>query len=261
MTEFGANRLSDLERMERDRAIEWAAAHRSHVPSVVTFFNDAIDADKIVRNPFRSLSTRGPGRRDLDPMEPSDVEALAVAALEAYGAGYGTRMAAFVRFMAYTAMRTGEMLGVEWADIDFEEMRVRVWRQHTKGEVKLPKGKRRRTIVLLPEARDALMTLTDRHGPIFTGKRGGRMTQPALSNNWPKIEAKFGRDVDPYELRHFGGHHFYVRMDLASRVVAAQMGNSPRKVEDLYGHFKHGALEEIDRAVHGAQVVPIRKVG
>jgi integrase len=39
-------------------------------------------------------------------------------------------------------------------------------------------------------------------------------------------------------------------MDLASRVVATQLGHSsPRLVELLYGHFKVGALEEIDRAL------------
>ncbi len=41
-------------------------------------------------------------------------------------------------------------------------------------------------------------------------------------------------------------------------VVATQLGHStPRLVEELYGHFKVGALEELDRAF-GGTVVELR---
>jgi hypothetical protein len=42
-------------------------------------------------------------------------------------------------------------------------------------------------------------------------------------------------------------------------VVATQLGNTPRMVEDLYGHGDVGALEEIDRAI-GDNAVPLRQV-
>lgn len=263
LKDHGKAKLSDLERMDRDDAIEWAAGHQSHSASVVTFFNDAIDRDKISRNPFRGLGTRGEGRKNLTPMEPEEVQALADAAFKAYVSkdrAFATSMRAFVLFMAYTASRTAEMFGFEWGDIDFENMEGRVWRQRTQTELELPKGERRRPIALLPEARDALLPLTNREGAIFTSKTGKLLSHPLLSWYWPKIESEFGRDVDPYELRHFGGHHFYVRLDYQSRVVAAQMGNSPRKVEDLYGHFKHGAIDEIKRteAARGS-VVQLRE--
>jgi hypothetical protein len=64
--------------------------------------------------------------------------------------------------------------------------------------------------------------------------------------------------VDPHELRHFAGHHLYVTMGQPSRVVRAQLGDTPRMIEDLYGHGDVGALEEIDRAI-GANVVPLRE--
>ena len=64
--------------------------------------------------------------------------------------------------------------------------------------------------------------------------------------------------VDPHELRHFAGHYLYVTKGLPSRVVGAQLGDTPRMIEDLYGHGDVGALEEIDRAI-GANVVPLRQ--
>ncbi len=55
-----------------------------------------------------------------------------------------------------------------------------------------------------------------------------------------------------------GEHLLYVRMGLPSRVVGAQLGDTPHMIEDLYGHGDVGALEEIDRAI-GANVVPLRQ--
>jgi hypothetical protein len=41
-------------------------------------------------------------------------------------------------------------------------------------------------------------------------------------------------------------------------VVGAQLGDTPRMIEDLYGHGDVGALEEIDRAI-GDNVGPLRR--
>jgi hypothetical protein len=47
-------------------------------------------------------------------------------------------------------------------------------------------------------------------------------------------------------------------MGLPSRVVGAQLGDTPRMIESLYGHGDVGAIDEIDRAI-GANVVPLRQ--
>ena len=263
LKEYGKRKLSDLERLDRDEAAKWARAHRTQTESVVTFFRDAIDADKITRNPFRGLAKKGPGRRDLEPLSMAEVARLADCARTAFPQNdeFGKTMRAFILFMAYSTCRTGEMLGLEWQDIDFKEMRIRVRRQVTHGEVKLPKGDRPRIAYLLPEARDALLPIRESEGRVFRSKRGGPLSGPTLAMNWQAIIAAYGKTLDPYALRHFGGWFFYVELDRASRVVAAQMGNSPAKVEELYGHFKHGAMDDIERAVKARNVSHLRKVG
>ena len=55
-----------------------------------------------------------------------------------------------------------------------------------------------------------------------------------------------------------GDFPLYRTMGLPSSVVGAQLGDTPRMIEDLYGHSDVGALEEIDRAI-GTNVVPLRK--
>ncbi len=134
-------------------------------------------------------------------------------------------------------------------------VRRRVYR----GNVDLPKSNKVREIVLLPEARDALLTVQGRTGRIYHAKRGGNMSHSTLAYYWSAISAVYGH-VEPHELKHFAGHHLYVTVGLPDRVVAVQLGHNDggKLVCELYGHGDVGALEEIDRAI-GANVVPLRR--
>ena len=137
-------------------------------------------------------------------------------------------------------------------------MRIRVERRVYKGSLDVPKSNRPRLIVLTPAARDAVLGLPRSRRLIFTGKRGGRLSQSMLTWYWQPVAARFGRKITPYELRHFAAHHLYVTMGLPARVVAVQLGHEgPKLVESLYGHGDVGALEEIDRAFDN--VIPLRK--
>jgi integrase len=245
---FETRRLSTIDATEAE---QWARENRWAVPPVVTMLNDAERKGIIDRNHFKGLSKKGPGRRHLDPLTVEQVQRLATIAEQHHGFG------AFVRFTAYSGMRVGEVCGLEWGDVDFERMRIMVRRRVYRGEVDLPKSGRIREIRLFPEARDALLTVPRKGDRVFRGKRGGNLTASTIAYYWQAITAVFG-PVDPHELRHFAGHHLYVTMGLPSRVVGAQLGDTPRMIEDLYGHGDVGALEEIDRAI-GDNVVPLRQ--
>lgn len=244
---------ADAERFVRDK--EWA------MQVVVTLFNYAERHGYVQRSPFRGLSRKhSTGRRDLDPLTIEDVDRLEAIAREVHG-DYGPLFGALFKAGAYTGLRPGELFGLEWRDIDFDQGRVRVRRAVSGGRLGQPKTGSR-TSALLPEARDALLALPRTADVVFPAKRGGRLSGPAVSSHYlPPVCAVFGRKVTLHELRHFCGHHLYVRMDLPARVVATQLGHStPRLVEELYGHFKVGALEEIDRAT-GATVRTLKAVG
>jgi integrase len=248
--QFGTRRLSSIDATEAE---QWARQNRWAVPPVVTMLNDAVGKGVTDRNPFKGLSKKGPGRRYLDPLTVDQVEQLATVAEQHHGLG------AFIRFTAYSGMRVGEVCGLEWGDVDFDRMRIMVRRRVYRGDVDLPKSGRVRQIVLFPEARDALLTVPRQGGRVFCAKRGGNLTASTLAYYWQAISAVFG-PVDPHELRHFMGHHLYVTKGLPSRVVGAQLGDTPHMIEDLYGHGDVGALEDIDRAI-GANVVPLRQAG
>jgi integrase len=229
---------------------EWA------LPPVVTLFNYAKRHGVLGRSPFEGMTHKtSPGRRDLDPLTEEEVDRLATIA----GKLHGRQWASFIRFAAYSGLRMGELYALEWRDIDLEEDRIRVRRRVYRGQLDLPKGNKQRLIALLPQAQDALLGLPRDNPLIFPAKRGGRLSSSSMSSHyWPPIIAVFGKPVDPHELRHFCGHYMYVVKDLPSRSVAAQLGHSsPRLVEDLYSHWRTGALDDIDR-VFGKNVRRLR---
>lgn len=241
-----------LARVSRIEAERWAGENRWRVAAVIACMNAAVEAELIDRNPFRGLARKGEGRRRNRPLTVAEVETMATAAGQE-----SESLRALVVFLAYTGVRVGEAFALEWGDVDFEAMRIRIERRVYRGSLDLPKSNRPRVISLTPPARDALLGLRHRDGLIFTGKQGRRLSQTSLAWYWKTIAAPIARKVTPHELRHFAGHYLHVTLGLPDRVVAAQLGHNDggKLIRELYGHGEVGALEAIDEAFDN--VIPI----
>lgn len=261
LDEFGDRPVGSVSRIE---AMDWAqATPRSVIPAAVTLFNAAVDAELIDRSPFRGLGKRTRGRSDLAP--PTDAELDKLLDSCSVLGWYADQMRSLIRFAAHTGMRPGEMFALEWADIDFDGMRVRVERRVYGGSVDTPKSNRIRTIALMPKARDALLGLPTRQDGdlVFRSKMGKRMSQGTLSGYWKLVTARAGLSFDFYQLRHYCCHTMFAVHRLEPRTIAAQMGWSLASVLSLlavYGHGDVNALEQIDRAF-AENVVDIRDAG
>jgi integrase len=242
-----------LDRLDEDRAHEWAEGNRWRVGPVRAMFAEARRRGLVDRNPFDAVPARvSRGRRDLDPLTDAEVERLADIALDVHGGHFGRSMRALVLFGAYTGMRPGELYALDRDDLDLDRSVIQVARRLYAGASGSPKGNTGRTVALAPEAREALLSLPWTDGDVFRAKRGGPLSNSLMSGRdgyWASVRREFGRDVHLMELRHFCGHLLHVRRNLPARVVAVQLGHqSPRLVEDLYGHFKVGALDELKAA-------------
>lgn len=125
----------------------------------------------------------------------------------------------------------------------------------------------------LPQAAQALSHVPGISGPLFQTVWGRRLSNTNMSATyWRKTRQVYApcsacgaekpKDCtacagsgyaetapDIYDLRHWCAHLLYVRMDLPSRDVAAQLGNSPTLIENLYGHWKQGATDRLRAAV------------
>jgi integrase len=269
--EFGHLRLTDAALDEID-AVQWARDHKGSVPSVITLLNLAVKRRDVplTYNPFKGLSKKPRGRKDKTPLSAADVVELGRLA-RAKLRDYGPMMQALVLFAAYSGMRPGEIFALEWTDVDFEAMRIRVMRRVYRGKTALPKSNRTRTIVLTPEARDVLLTVPRDGALIFTAKAGGQLGQSLLTDYWAPIATDFGERpdkngeldwVDFYELRHRCAYWLYVELGMPDRIVAVQLGHTDggKLIRELYGHGDHGALEEIDRYFATSNVAPLKAV-
>lgn len=127
-----------------------------------------------------------------------------------------------------------------------------------RGSIDLPKSNKIRVIALTPPARDALLSLPEREGPVFRAKAAWRLCAPVLSSYWREVQASAGLRFDWYmATKHRCVHYFKVKLGLPNHVIAAQMGCSESAVEWMvatYAHRELGVLDAIDAAF--ATLVP-----
>ncbi|MFI6448844.1 tyrosine-type recombinase/integrase [Kitasatospora sp. NPDC050543] len=121
-----------------------------------------------------------------------------------------------VRFAAFTAARIGEVSGVRRKDIDRESWTWNLCRQTTAAPGGLvdkgTKGKRRRTVPLIPEIRELVarrldVIESDPMARLFTGPRGGRISTAVLrdATHWDEVVVKLGYEhLRRHDLRHTG---------------------------------------------------------
>ena len=119
-------------------------------------------------------------------------------------------------FAACTAARIGEVSGCRLHDINTHTWRWTLRRQTTTSPGgladKATKGKRARTVPLIPEVHDVVerrIAATDGHpdARLFTGPRGGRITTAVLrdATHWDKVVAELGYEhLRRHSLRHTG---------------------------------------------------------
>ena len=99
---------------------------------------------------------------EFDTFDRDELERLFVAAED-------EQDAAIYKVAAFTGLRQGELLALRWSDVDFVDGLLHVRRNFTGGREKVPKGKRVRSVPMMPEVIDALAKLKERDD--FTGRR------------------------------------------------------------------------------------------
>jgi integrase len=160
--------------------------------------------------------------------------ALGDALRKAETAGIWPPAIAAARFLALTGWRSGEALGLRWAEVDL-----------ARRTATLANTKTGRSLRPLPHAAcDVLIglprTKADR---VFPASRGDAETTLHLKKYWPRI-AKLGRlptDVTPHVMRH-SFTSLAADLSYSEPTIAALVGHKGRTVTSRYVHSADAVL-------------------
>lgn len=146
----------------------------------------------------------------------------AFEASDAYGIG------AIVRVLAWTGLRVGEAIALQWSDVDSDAARITVRQSiDTRGRLSRPKTERgRRVIAVSPATLAVLDTLGTSDGYVFVAADGNPWSQNAIGYRWKRArkDAKLPR-ARLHDLRHAHASHLLADgWPLA--VVSARLGHS-----------------------------------
>jgi integrase len=180
--------------------------------------------EKNILHGFRFKRIDSP-RKEIDPFTPEEIEALGRVS----NGNLWT-------FWAWTGLRSGEVIGLQWADVDAGSGTVQVRRAIRLGRTKAPKtAAGTRVLHLLPPARGCLgnQTSGDSRSAVFTNPNTGKdwHEAKALARAFRKACKEAGvRYRYVYQLRH----------SFASRALSS--GENPLWVARYMGHTDVGMV-------------------
>lgn len=135
----------------------------------------------------------------------------------------------------YAGLRRGEIFGLMWQDINFDDGIMRIERQmnQKKQLIDLKTSSSRRTIVMSPTLMQFLQELRQRNAHDFViCKPNGDLYNPH-SMNCTLYKMVSGRKVTPHELRH------------THASLLARVGASPKDIQERLGHSSPQLGQEI----------------
>ncbi len=249
LPELGALRIESIKgpRIERWRngLVESGAVRRRNANLLLAvlhgIFEHAVRAHELQHNPAKDVSRlrESYDAARFDFYSPEEVRSLAAAApSEQDGIVYLTA--------AFTGLRRGELLGLIWEDIDFENHSIRVWEAITRRERGQPKSRRSRTVPMVEDVAEALRGLNERmhhtsaKDPVFANEAGQPIDGSALRRRFVQDVRRAGlRELRFHDLRHTFGS---LAINSATIVqVQAWMGHADIKTTMRYLHHKSRA--------------------
>ena len=153
----------------------------------------------------------------------------------------------------YTGARRGELLGLKWEDIDFEQRRVHVRRAYVKGHLTSPKSGRGRFVAMAPPLASLLVDVlgTRRREAlaegwsqvpewVFPSQTGGLLDQDNFNRTWRRVRRR-AQNLGVRPLRLHCARHTFASLALAAGKsvpwVADQLGHAdPALTLRVYAH-------------------------
>ena len=252
LTELTSRRI---QKWINDKAPEYERTTLSAFRNAMKLSLDiAVDEGWLARNPMKDRPVRLPKKsmekRKVPQMD--DIRAI-LASLQQRSPmepehSYRTRAVAVI-LATFTGMRRGEICGLQWEDVNFDEGGINICRSLSKFDgMKTPKTKAGfRTVpmnkIVYSALRDQARHYPECVGFVIRNKNGKAVVPDQISSyHWPKVVRHAGLLVDgkpPYtfhDLRHVSGS-LWLKENMRLEQVSRLLGHSNISVTaDIYAH-------------------------
>ncbi len=173
--------------------------------------------------------------------EPEDFERLVAGAREV-----GPEATAAVLLGGHAGLRRGEMVALEWSDVDFKRGQLTVRRGQWEGEVVAPKGGRSRVVPMTEALKKALTAMRHLRGDrVFFQRDGSAVDETTLRSWMERSQRQAGLAVNKGQihiLRHTFCSHLAMR-GVPAKVIQELAGHADLTTTMRYMHLAKGSKE------------------
>jgi integrase len=220
-------------------------------------FDQAMDAELITANPtqgvMKGLKISGKRKIQIEPLTGEEVSLFLANCQKEW---YPLFLTAF-----RTGLRLGELLALEWGDIDFNGKFIRVSKSYRRYRIEATKTGKDRRVDMSDQLHDALQDLLVRRkreawesgqqevNPIIFHYKGALLEQVRVRRVFKGILTKAGlREIRIHDTRHTFAS-LLLTQGASIQYVKDQLGHSSIQMTvDVYGHLIPGAnRQEVNR--------------
>ncbi len=197
---------------------------------------DALRKRLISENPADLIDAPGAPQYEAHPPTAEETRRIIEAAK-------GTQIAELVAVAAWTGARQGELLALQWPDVDFDAASMIIRKSKTQsGHRKIPLTPG--TVAMLrayrawqDEQRDNLTTAWADTGYVFVTRIGKPIDDSTLRREWDRVRTGAGVKCRFHDLRH-GFATFLLGQGVPAKVASSLLGHSRISITlDTYSHL------------------------
>ena len=149
-------------------------------------------------------------------------------------------------------LRCGEMMALEWADVDLDKRQLCVARSEWKGHVTMPKGGRLRYVPLTKRLTEALRGFRHLRSPrVLCLEDGSSLTQKVVRGLVMRPSRRAMVKAGVHILRHTFCSHLAMR-GAPARAIQELAGHQDLATTQRYMHLSPAALDAAIRLLDGA---------
>jgi integrase len=254
-------------RPEEQRGIDSTSIARVRT-ATSAIFNTALKKDIIWKNPVVHATSPKQRQKEKQFLDINGCKKL-LAHLEELG-NPNTRVG--LATLMYTGMRSGELCGLHWKDVNLEKatiyVRYTLYRAEGKYKLSTPKTKSSERVIAIPkeltqilkehkqwqdEVKESLGTKWIDRGAVVTGMTGEYISGGYLNATLKKILKKYDLpDLHVHDLRHANAS-LLINTGVPVKFISEHLGHANTKTtEDIYAHVYNSTAEKVATAISNA---------